>query len=186
MENEQKHKRRLLKKIVLWGIVLGVVALISWWLYASVFIGRLAGVYVTPGNLFLGRITWFPHPVLHDPWIVVFDDAQSQNTETADGGVAGSAQQPRVIPWASAVPFVPKGKRISVPSASILQWAYLDKTDSFRQFIERGGLAAQQSAGGLGGGLGGGLQQQPPLQGSLPQQPLGTPSPENPPTQQRF
>ena len=145
----------------------GVLAALGWWLYASVFVGQLAAVYVAPGTLFLGRITWFPHPVLHDPWVLVID----QPAPTADQDATDETKaEPRVFPWTSAIPFVPKGKRLSVPRESIIQWSYLDKTDSFRQFMTRGGQTAQQNALGGFGGL---PQQQ--LAPVNPQQPQGQP-----------
>ncbi len=164
MNEGNKKRPRIVRKVILSLFGLGILLALGWWLYASVFVGRVAAVLVSPpGTLFLGRITWFPHPVLHDPWVLVID----QPAEAEGAAEAGQTQgEPRVLPWTSAVPFVPKGKRLSLPRSSIIQWSYLDKMDSFRQFLVRGGEQAQQNPlGGIGG-----LPQQQVPQGGLPQQ----------------
>ena len=130
MDNDQKRRPRVVRKAVLLVVGLGLLFALGWWLYASVFVGRIAAVLVSPpGTLFLGRITWFPHPVLHDPFVLVIDQPAA-----AEGADAAPAEgEPRILPWTSAGPFVPKGKRLSLSRASIIQWSYHDQTDSFRQ-----------------------------------------------------
>lgn len=162
----------MVRKVFLALVGLGMLGALGWWLYASVFVGRVAAVLVSPtGTLFLGRITWFPHPVLHDPWMLIIDPpSQTENAE----GTAQAQGGPRILPWASAVPFTPKGKRLSIPRESIVQWSYLDKTDNFRQFLARDGQATQQNTFNGIGALSpqaqqqGGLQQQP-APGNAPQ-----------------
>ncbi|MDP3735341.1 MAG: hypothetical protein Q8R39_02850 [bacterium] len=165
MDGESKKRPRVVKRVTLSLLGLGLVLALGWWLYACVFVGRVAAVLVSPtGTLFLGRITWFPHPVLHDPWVLVIDQ-QAQATDTLADDTAQAQAEPRILPWTSAVPFVPKGKRLSVPRSSIIQWSYLDKTDNFRQFLASGGQQVQQNP------LGGLPQQQVPPRDLPGQQP---------------
>lgn len=169
-----------MKRALLSLVGLGMVAILGWWLYFCVFVGRVAAVLVSPpGTLYLGRITWFPHPVLHDPYVLVIDEPQPA-LGTSGEAAPQTQGEPRILPWTSAVPFVPKGKRLSLSRASIIEWAYLDKTDNFRQFLANGGQQAQQNAlGGIGG-----LPQQQAPQGGLPQLPGqsgGVQEPQNQP-----
>jgi flagellar basal body-associated protein FliL len=149
-EKENKENKNMKKgKAIFFGIIIIVIVALALWL-GFVLAGMQSGsanpsaaspysaVYLTSGDVYFGRLSWFPSPHMTDVWFLERNQSQSGETQLA------------IAPMKSV--FWGPVDEINFNPQEILFWTRLMNSSQVVQSIENPASAAQNGmgAGSLG------------------------------------